>query len=318
MDQKRTLWITIAAGVFLLVVVGAALILYAPAAKKETQVAYNDSSNVWVSPSLPTLPGDSFSQGTASTSVGNTNPQNQNVSETDNNIAADSTSTEPLASSSDSQKTSPAQTNGITQTDNLTVIAKGTTNVYGVADTTTSYVPTTTTIDLNSLKYSNSNVTANNQVAQNAIEETAVKHAQTSVTPTKTTSTDKTETYVAPKKPTTKTTSNTKSTASTKKVVKTTAIKKATVEKIPDQFWIQVLSSSVKKNADEARTTLDSKKMPAEVFTYKDSKKTLYYRVRVGPYTTKSEAEYWKAKIEEIELFAKSGSYITNTSAPKK
>ena len=52
MDQKRTLWITIAAGVFLLVVVGAAIILYAPAAKKETQVAYDSSSDIWVSPKI--------------------------------------------------------------------------------------------------------------------------------------------------------------------------------------------------------------------------------------------------------------------------
>jgi len=54
------------------------------------------------------------------------------------------------------------------------------------------------------------------------------------------------------------------------------------------------------------------------VFTYKDSKGNLFYRVRVGPYTTKSEAEYWKNRIEAIDLFAKSGSYITNSSAAKR
>ncbi|MFA6937943.1 MAG: SPOR domain-containing protein [Treponema sp.] len=306
MDQKRTLWITIAAGVFLLVVVGAALILYSPAAKKETQVAYNDSSDVWVSPTLPSVPADSFSQGTASTQGDSQALQNQSTLPTN----GQSSTTVP-ADESTTQGNSSAQPNGITQTDNLTVIANGTTNVIGLGNTAT---PNTTTIDLNTLKTPNTNVTANNQAAQNAIDEATVTHEQTVVKekyeePAKKASTASTSA---------KTTAKSASTSSAKKVEKTTTPKKAAVAKIPDQFWIQILSSSVKKNADEARTTLDSKKLPAEVFTYKDSKETLYYRVRVGPYTTKSEAEYWQSKIEEIEMFAKSGSYITNSSAPKK
>lgn len=57
--------------------------------------------------------------------------------------------------------------------------------------------------------------------------------------------------------------------------------------------------------------TLDENRIPSEVFTYKDSKNTLYYRVRVGPYTTKSEAEYWKNRICQIADFKNSQSYIT-------
>lgn len=309
MDQKRTLWITIAAGVFLLVVVGAALILYSPAAKKETQVAYDSSSDVWVSPTLPSVPADSFSQGTASTQGDSSALQNQSTIPTN----GQSSTTVP-ADESTTQGNSSAQPNGITQTDNLTVIANGTTNVIGLGSTT----PGTTTIDLNTLKTPSTNVTANNQAAQNAIDETSVTHEQSVKKETYEEPVKKASTASTPAKTTAKSSVKSTSTSSAKKVEKTTTTKKATVAKIPDQFWIQILSSSVKKNADEARTTLDSKKLPAEVFTYKDSKGTLYYRVRVGPYTTKSEAEYWKSKIEEIEMFAKSGSYITNSSAPKK
>lgn len=310
MDQKRTLWITIAAGVFLLVVVGAAIILYAPAAKKETQVAYDSSSDIWVSPTLPSVPADSFSQGTASTQGDSPALQNQGTIPTN----GQSSTTVP-ADESTTQSNSSAQPNGITQTDNLTVIANGTTNVIGLGNTAT---PGTTTIDLNTLKTPSTNVTANNQAAQNAIDDTAVTHAQSVKKETYEEPVKKASTASTPAKTTAKSSVKSTSTSSAKKVEKTTTTKKATVAKIPDQFWIQILSSSVKKNADEARTTLDSKKLPAEVFTYKDSKGTLYYRVRVGPYTTKSEAEYWKSKIEEIEMFAKSGSYITNSSASKK
>ena len=51
--------------------------------------------------------------------------------------------------------------------------------------------------------------------------------------------------------------------------------------------------------------------------TYAYNKEKLFYRVRVGPYTTKSEAEYWKNKILQIEQFKDSKAYITDTSAAK-
>ena len=42
----------------------------------------------------------------------------------------------------------------------------------------------------------------------------------------------------------------------------------------------------------------------------------LYYRVRVGPYTTKTEAAYWKKQVDSLEQFADAGTYIVNSSAP--
>lgn len=77
------------------------------------------------------------------------------------------------------------------------------------------------------------------------------------------------------------------------------------------RYWVQAASYTSKKTADIARATLDENRIPAEVFTYKDNKDKLYYRVRVGPYTTKSEAEYWKNRINQIPVFKDSKSYIT-------
>ncbi|WP_296693526.1 SPOR domain-containing protein, partial [Treponema sp. UBA7567] len=100
-----------------------------------------------------------------------------------------------------------------------------------------------------------------------------------------------------------------KVTATAKSVSKTAKSAKTTAQK-PVSYWIQVGSYEAKKSADEARTSLENNKIPNEVFTYNDAKGKLFYRVRVGPYTTKSEAEYWQKRIASTNEFAKINSYI--------
>ena len=51
-----------------------------------------------------------------------------------------------------------------------------------------------------------------------------------------------------------------------------------------------------------------------QVCPRKYNKENLFYRVRVGPYTTKSEAEYWRTRINKIDEFAKAESYVTSTT----
>ena len=70
--------------------------------------------------------------------------------------------------------------------------------------------------------------------------------------------------------------------------------------------------------AEEARNALSAEKIASEIFTYTDSNGTLFYRVRVGPYTTKSEAEYWQSRIALIDKFSSSKTYITDSSAKKQ
>lgn len=77
------------------------------------------------------------------------------------------------------------------------------------------------------------------------------------------------------------------------------------------KYWVQCAAYTSKKTADSVRARLDENRIPAEVFTYKDAKDNLFYRVRVGPYTTKSEAEYWQNRISQIDAFKTTQSYIT-------
>ncbi|MFI3257778.1 MAG: SPOR domain-containing protein [Spirochaetales bacterium] len=83
-----------------------------------------------------------------------------------------------------------------------------------------------------------------------------------------------------------------------------------------DQYWVQAASFISKANAENARVALGNEKIPAEIFTHYDSSGVTYYRVRVGPYTTKSEAEYWNSLIKSIDPLSGTQSYVTNSSQP--
>lgn len=309
MEQKRTLWIVLAAGFFLLVVIGAALILYAPDVNRNSSdFGHISAQNVWMAPSQsPEQPQKEVSplpRGTdAEPYVAEQTPVPSVPS-----ITAD------LVAPAEAKETSPAQ--DTKQVENLTVIAQGTTKVYGLAETPSSPAGTTT-IDLNAPSAkTESNVTPQNKLAADAMSETrAAVRIQETQTATSPRMTETKTTAASEKAPVAKSTSSTKtatksSSTATKKVpVKTAAAK------IPDRYWVQAASYSDKKNADEARAVLDENKIQCEVFTYTDAKNALHYRVRVGPYTTKSEAEYWKKRIESLPQFAKTGSYVTNSSA---
>ncbi|HNY20766.1 MAG TPA: SPOR domain-containing protein [Treponemataceae bacterium] len=80
------------------------------------------------------------------------------------------------------------------------------------------------------------------------------------------------------------------------------------------EYWIQTGSFSSKINAEKSRDALAAHYLNAEIFT-KDASGKTSYRVRVGPYKTKAEAEYWLVTVREIPDCAK--SYISEVK-PKK
>lgn len=280
MDQKKTLWIIAAVGAFLLFVLGAAFIMYPKAPK------------------------------VAQTITTNTLTESKNLS----------TSSKIEQEDDGWTKENVEIPNDLTVKD-LTVFSENA-NVYGF-DTVKN--GDGETLDLNSLKnqIENSNENSNqktNQITVVIKDETSKNIvAENNVSsnieyvekvPEKTI---KTETSAKPKN----VIKNNESTNNVKKVTSTTTKEKTkTVEKVVStktQFWVQVGSYSNKKTAESARSSLDENKISSDIFTYEDSKGKLFYRVRVGPYTTKSEAEYWRSKIIKIDAFSKAESYITST-----
>jgi DedD protein len=75
--------------------------------------------------------------------------------------------------------------------------------------------------------------------------------------------------------------------------------------KMYDDYWIQTGSFSAKERADGARTSLGAKGIKS-IMEIKDLEGKTYYRVRVGPYTSKNEADYWLSLVKNIDGFDKS------------
>ena len=65
-------------------------------------------------------------------------------------------------------------------------------------------------------------------------------------------------------------------------------------------WWVQTNSYSKKAYADTAKEFLASKGITSVVMNGNVGGKT-FYRVRVGPYTSQSEADYWLSLIKTIE-----------------
>ncbi|MBQ0038799.1 MAG: SPOR domain-containing protein [Treponema sp.] len=300
MEQKRTIWIVLAAGIFLMVVIGTAVIIHKKDSLKDTTaIVQNENGTVWMSPETAQAKRENLLE--------KAEPETAPVEEL------------PVIESPNVTTAIAAPVEGTTQIENMTVIATGNTNVYTIG------AEGPATIDLGSTNNEPVDVvpavTAKNNKAEVAIRETNTvrRNVETNdvlieksyreefpvvakASSNKKTEVKKAEPVVAPK------------TAAVKPAPKAAAPK---AEKVPDRFWVQAGSYGTKKNADEAKSILEQKKIQCDVFTHTDDSGKLYYRVRVGPYTTKGEAAYWKKQIDAIPLFAKNGSFVTNTSTAK-
>jgi len=278
MEQKKTLWILAAVGAFLLVVLGTACIFYSPAKKPVPTIAS-------VSP----------------------------VEKKTTNTGWSAPAVEPKNSESTQLIALPNEVEVNTKANDVVVLADN-----------------ATTIDLNSLKRDiitettsaaqtqpqNINITVNipetketNYISAPIVDNTnestksvAVKKAEPA----------KTETAKETSPVTTKTVTSKAVVKATENTTVSTTVNKTEIKKT--QFWVQVAAYSNKKGAEGARSVLDANKIPADIFTYKDNKDNLFYRVRVGPYTTKSEAEYWRSRIIKINEFSKAESFVTSTT----
>ena len=66
------------------------------------------------------------------------------------------------------------------------------------------------------------------------------------------------------------------------------------------EYWIQTGSYRSQTRAEELSQTLTAKGLAGRVFSYANSGET-YFRVRIGPYTNKQEAEKFLAIIKRIQ-----------------
>lgn len=285
MEQKRTLWIVAAVGVFLLVVLGAALILYTPQSKQATiansRVTNNSTaSNGWIS-LVPSAPLQT-----------STNPD-EKVDEESSVL-------------SDKEIPNPAKT-GL-RTEEVNIYAENA-NVYSEKTELNKLGENATVKAETSEKPTTIVLTEPEKTAEAKTSKTEVSKPRSNVAVKNSVS----EKQRATAKPEHKNTAKTAKTEQNKSVSAKPSVKEPEIV----QYWVQVTALTSRKSADEARNKLGENQITADVFTYTDNKKQLFYRVRVGPYTTKSEAEYWRTKISKIDSFQNSSSYITSTTVSK-
>ena len=280
MEQKKTLWIIAAVGVFLLVVLGVPAILHYPS--RNQVPAYASISPV--------------EKRAASNGWSKANPD----------------ITAPTSLPSD---ISAAKVNDlVVLADNATVYSPNPTSQISTS------ADGSTTIDLNALKNELINEAAVQTQAQPQninitvnIPETKEAEPKKIVTPYEEKPVNTVKTVQKSETKAVKTAKTAPAKAATPAKAAPAPAPKAEPKKT--QYWVQVAAYSNKKGAEGARTILDENKIPSDIFTYRDNKDKLYYRVRVGPYTTKSEAEYWRTRIIKIsEIDNANDSYITSTT----
>ena len=319
MEQRRILWIVAAVGLFLLVVVGFALILYSPNKNQDPIITQNQSTNdIWASTqnAIPIDPNYQTPnlQGTPLENIvalNGTQIQQGLTSQLDNPTQSG------MVQQNQSQEiqTQPylaqpvANGNNVLPSDSMALVGKQVQDVTVISGNTKVITSGSTTIDLTGLTV---NSTSQPVVTQNTNTNTQTENTVVPAS-TKTTSTTSA-------KASTKTTSTTKasSTKTTAKVSSTAKTASTKTETLAPKYWIQAGSYSSKKNAEEARSALSVEKIASEIFTYTDANGNLFYRVRIGPYTTKSEAEYWQSRVALIEKFSGAKTYITDSSAKKQ
>lgn len=72
-----------------------------------------------------------------------------------------------------------------------------------------------------------------------------------------------------------------------------------------DDYWIQTGAFSAKIRAEDAKELLDSKGL-VSIIENREINGKIWYRVRVGPYTSEKEANYWLALVKAIDGFEES------------
>jgi DedD protein len=83
-------------------------------------------------------------------------------------------------------------------------------------------------------------------------------------------------------------------------------------QKLIDNYWVQTGSFSAKVRAETVKESLAAKGITSRIEN-REVNGTTFFRVRVGPYTSRNEADYWLALIKAIDGFEESQIWKTQT-----
>jgi DedD protein len=87
--------------------------------------------------------------------------------------------------------------------------------------------------------------------------------------------------------------------------VVTPAAARTTPSRVQNDYWIQTGAFSALVRAEGVKETLASKGL-SSIIDDRDVEGQTWYRVRIGPYTSENEANYWLALVKAIDGFSES------------
>ena len=342
MEQKRTLWIVLASGIFLLVVIGVALILYAP--KKHKAASFMDTStSLWVDPveSKDKTP-DEIQPFTYEEPEPSKEPEADFTSYTPYDYDEPSVTEEP--EQTDIQETSESgvttTTIDLTEDSYSEITAKNAATLKVITENELARKLSGKEQKSGTGRKDSKNTEADTSLSEKTAEAESSGKSGTKEVKTSSEKVSKTgkssgkasasDDYAYESESHTSKSSESKGTSSVSRIFpsakdsskevssskNTKSSNNVPAEKEPDRFWVQAGSFASRKKADAARELLTQKGMQCEVFTFRDTKGTLYFRVRIGPYTTKTEADFWKKEISKLSEF--NNAFVTNTTVHTK
>lgn len=296
MEEKRTIWIVAAAGIFLAVVLLFARMISRSQRTEKNTVAKNNLNSLYTPSGKEDTESEKPSGWVKTNDSGESGAPINTAAKTGDTSASDSP----------------------TNARDMTIIAQKAT-VFALRQDETAFgneppnsdESIVKSIDLNKIGGNASALAESNKGGASKTDDAVIKNAENAK------NTAEKETSLAIAKTTVKTAPVVKKAAVEKTTpakasapAKKTAAPSASPAQNSTTWWVQAASFTSLKYADNARETLGNNKINADVFTYRDAFGKVFYRVRVGPYLTKNEAEYWKGRIGQIESFASAQSFV--------
>ena len=298
MEQKKILMVAISVGVFLVIVIGAAILVFGS----------NNPSPVMASArGLP--PGTSGAylvpQPLYSGQTSQPNPGNESQSGNDSRTQVPEISSAsagnpvgtPAVNIDTNVKPTPQLPQGNSSSDSSTIISVNRPSTAAVPDTPPA---------------SRSASAAQSQArpATAAQVQTTTTQVQPTATPARTTQTQAApaqaaQTQTAPAQIQTSQTRNQASQVSAAVPTQSAAASRPASTRARSDFWVQTGSFTAMSRALGAKDVLAAKGI-SSIIENRDVDGTTFFRVRVGPYTSLNEADYWLSLIKSIAGFENS------------
>jgi DedD protein len=298
MEKKKTLLIVISVGLFLVLAIGAALLIFSPKKSEQTSLASLQKDKQ----PLPATTQNtiSTSEAPADTTTGTTGSVNSSTTNT-TTPAVNPTEWIKNPQSIQSMQTPPQS---VSQNRGDVIIIYGDNAVTTKSPTASNDTGTAKATDTNKIVIE---VPKTGTQAPLPDQETLAEKKSNTQTQTKTQAiqTQQLQSETSTRKSNTETKTVTKATTvSSKPVTKSTPATNI----IYTDYWIQTGAFTSKVRAESVKEELAMKGISSYTEVKEVQGKT-YYRVRLGPYTSKNEAEYWLNLVKSFDGF--NDSYIS-------